>query len=50
MRPTIQRRQMVQNATNNYKHCYIDLVKKEVKSFLFHILKEFHPWRRLDIL
>lgn len=38
MRLTIKRykkKATVQNATNNYKYCYVHLVKKEVKSFLF---------------
>ena len=33
MRLTIKRRQMVQNATNNYKYCYVDLVKKRSNLF-----------------
>lgn len=38
----------MQNATNNYKYCYIDLVKKEVKSFLFE--KSFILGEDLDLL
>ena len=55
MRLTIKRykkKATVQNATNNYKYCYVHLVKKEVKSFLFEksfILEKIRPFTNMCI-